>query len=37
MAEVFNTQINLGGYEKLFLEDTYKTMTRIRRFDENLA
>jgi hypothetical protein len=36
MAEVFNTQINLGGYEKPFLEEKYKTVTRICRFDENL-
>jgi TPP-dependent pyruvate/acetoin dehydrogenase alpha subunit len=36
MAEVFNTQINVGGYEKPFLENLYRTMTRIRRFDENL-
>ncbi|WP_054635861.1 hypothetical protein [Thalassobacillus sp. C254] len=36
MAQIYNKQINVRDYSKDMLLDFYKTMIKIRKFDENL-
>lgn len=36
MAEIFQKELNLQNYEKGFLIGLYRTMVKIRKFDENL-